>query len=41
LHQELKDYQSVPPLDKPLAEMKAERDSAWVQICKEIKKAVE
>jgi hypothetical protein len=36
----LKDYQSVFRLTKPLAEMKAERDSAWVQICEEIKKAV-
>ena len=32
-------YESVAPLDKPLAEMKAERDRAWVQICEEIKKA--
>jgi internalin A len=37
----LKDYQAVLPLDKPLAEMKAERDSAWVDICKAIRKAVE
>jgi internalin A len=37
----LRDYQAVLPLNKPLAEMKAERDSAWVEICKVIKKAVE
>lgn len=37
----LRNFQAVLPLDKPLAEMKAERDRAWVQICKEIKKAAE
>jgi internalin A len=37
----LRDYQAVLPLDKPLAEMKAERDSAWVEICKAIKKATQ
>jgi DNA-binding NarL/FixJ family response regulator len=37
----LRNFQAVMPLDKPLAQMKAERDSAWVQICKEIKKAIE
>jgi hypothetical protein len=35
----LKDYQAVIPPDKPLAEMKAERDKAWVRVCEEIKKA--
>jgi hypothetical protein len=38
----LKDYQAVvSPPGKPLAQMdKADRDVAWVQICKEIKAAV-
>ena len=37
----LKDYQAVSSPDKPLAQMsKADRDEAWVRICKEIKKAV-
>ena len=36
----LKHYEAVIPPDKPLAEMKAERDRAWVRICEEIKKAV-
>ena len=36
----LKNYQSVISPDKPLAQMKAERDSAWVQICGEIKNAL-
>jgi hypothetical protein len=35
----LNDYQAVIPPDKPLAEMKAERDKAWVRVCEEIKKA--
>ena len=36
----LNDYQAiVSPPEKPLAEMKAERDSAWKRICQEIKKA--
>lgn len=35
----LKDFQAVISLDKPLAEMKAERDDAWVKICEEIKRA--
>ena len=36
----LNEYQAVvSPPDKPLAEMKAERDSAWKRICQEIKKA--
>jgi hypothetical protein len=34
----LKHYQAVISLDKPLAEMRAERDRAWVRICEEIKK---
>ncbi|HWD91778.1 MAG TPA: toll/interleukin-1 receptor domain-containing protein [Verrucomicrobiae bacterium] len=33
-------YQAIVPPDKPLAEMKAERDKAWVKICKEIKNAI-
>ncbi|HEX6902905.1 MAG TPA: toll/interleukin-1 receptor domain-containing protein [Thermoanaerobaculia bacterium] len=37
----LKDYQAVvSPPSKPLAEMKAERDQAWVRVCEEIKNAV-
>jgi GAF domain-containing protein len=35
----LKNYQAVISPDKPLAEMKAERDHAWVRICDEIKTA--
>jgi CheY-like chemotaxis protein len=35
----LKDYQAVIPPEKPLAEMKAERDRAWVAICEAIGKA--
>lgn len=35
----LKDFQAVLPPEKPIAEMKAERDTAWVQICKQIKEA--
>lgn len=34
----LKDYQAVLSPDKPLAEMKAQRDKAWVTICKVIQK---
>jgi hypothetical protein len=33
-------YQALISPDKPLAEMKAERDRAWVRICEEIRKAV-
>jgi len=37
----LKDLQAVSPPDEPLAQMsKADRDAAWVRICKEIKRAV-
>lgn len=36
----LKDDQAAIDPKKPLANMKAERDKAWVQICKEIEKAV-
>jgi hypothetical protein len=36
----LKNYQALSSPDKPLAQMKAERDAAWVKICKEIKKAI-
>ncbi len=32
----LEDTQALIPPDKPLAEMKAERDEAWVRICKQI-----
>ncbi len=35
----LKDYQAAISPAKPLAEMKAERDNAWVQICEEISRA--
>jgi len=35
----LKDYQAAFPSEKPLAEMKAERDSAWVTICGTIEAA--
>lgn len=34
----LQNYQAVIFPDKPLANMKAERDSAWVKVCKEIEK---
>ena len=33
-------YQAIIPPDKPLAEMKAERDKAWVKICEHIQKAL-
>jgi hypothetical protein len=36
----LKDYQAANDPDKPLANMKAERDKAWVKICEKIKTAV-
>ena len=36
----LKNYQAAIGPDKPLANMKANRDKAWVKICEEIKKAV-
>jgi hypothetical protein len=36
----LKDYQAVLPPEKPLAEMKAERDRAWVKICESIAHAL-
>ena len=37
----LKDLQAVSPPEEPLAQMsKADRDAAWVRICKEIKRAV-
>ena len=32
----LKNYQAAFPPDRPLAQMKAERDQAWVTICKSI-----
>ncbi|MGA2706281.1 MAG: toll/interleukin-1 receptor domain-containing protein [Isosphaeraceae bacterium] len=35
----LKDYQAAFPTDKALAEMKAERDSAWVTVCQTIEAA--
>ncbi len=34
----LKDYQALISPDKPLAEMKAERNKAWLQICEQVKK---
>jgi len=34
----LKDYQAAGNPDKPLANMKANRDKTWVRICEEIKK---
>jgi hypothetical protein len=37
----LRDLQAVISPDKPLAEMKAERDRAWVLVCEAIKKAME
>lgn len=33
----LTNYQAVISPNKPLAEMKTERDKAWVKICEEIK----
>ena len=36
----LKNYQALSSPGKPLAQMKAERDAAWVRICREIKKAI-
>lgn len=36
----LKDYHPVLPPDTPLAQMKAERDAAWVKVCEEIEKAL-
>jgi internalin A len=37
----LKDYQAVSPPDQPLGALgKADRNAAWVRVCKEIKKAV-
>ncbi len=35
----LRNYQSVIPPERPLAEMKADRDKAWVKICEKIKDA--
>jgi hypothetical protein len=37
----LKNYQSVLPPDRPIAEMKAERDRAWVTVCDRIRQALE
>ena len=34
------DYQAVLPPDKPLAQMKAKRDAAWVRVGEEIEKAL-
>ena len=35
----LKDLQAVSPPEEPLAQMsRAERDAAWVRVCKEIKR---
>ena len=36
----LKDFQSMISPEKPLAEMKAERNRAWVKICEGIKEAM-
>jgi hypothetical protein len=36
----LRKYQAAIPPERPLAEMKANRDKAWVTICDEIKKAL-
>ncbi len=36
----IKNYHAAFPPDKPLAEMKAERDKAWVKICEAIKSAM-
>lgn len=36
----LKDYQAAISPDTPLAEMKAERDKAWVKVCKAIEEAL-
>lgn len=36
----LKDYQAVIDPDKPLVNMRLNRDKAWVKICEEIEKAV-
>lgn len=33
----LKDYQAILPPEKPLAQMKANRDAAWVKVCEYIK----
>jgi hypothetical protein len=38
---EIEPLQAAYPPTKPLAEMKAERDRAWVEICKRIKAAAE
>lgn len=35
----IKDYQAVIEPSDPLAQMRARRDAAWVQICKEIERA--
>jgi internalin A len=37
----LKDYQAAFPPDKALAQMKAERDAAWVEICQRIKQVLD
>ena len=36
----IKDYQAVIEPGVPLAQMRARRDASWVQICKEIERAV-
>lgn len=36
----LKNYQAAIPPDKPLAEMTAKRDAAWVKICEKIEEAL-
>lgn len=37
----LKNYQAVIPPDRPIAEMKAERDAAWVKVCEHITNALD
>jgi len=36
----LRSYQPLLPPEKPIAEMKAERDRAWVKVCEAIKRAL-
>ena len=36
----IKNYQAVIEPSVPLAQMRARRDAAWVQICKEIERGV-
>jgi internalin A len=36
----IKDYQAVSDPERPLARMRAQRDEAWVEICRRIEQAV-